>query len=207
MKIITHILVASLAILISFTARAECGNDLSIQSIPALTPDLTAPMIQHVETFEIAIPASSFNEKLAQAPLAKLLPGTAKISAVAATRNLTPAGFGTPGAPRVVCLADGSTALEEATDNQPGKVFSYKVWNYTTEVAKPIEYGLGSFQLEEIDAGHTRVTWTYSFKLRGDRFPGSLGGLGRWLFKTTFMERDYADMMAVSAKAMSTYFQ
>ena len=35
----------------------------------------------------------------------------------------------------------------------------------------------------------------YTFKLKGDTFPGELGALGRWLFKVDFLERDYADMM------------
>jgi hypothetical protein len=39
------------------------------------------------------------------------------------------------------------------------------------------------------------VTWTYSFKLKDDVFPGNLGGLGRFLFRVGFLDRDYAAMM------------
>jgi hypothetical protein len=34
-----------------------------------------------------------------------------------------------------------------------------------------------------MDGSHTRVTWTYSFKLKADVFPGDLGALGRFLFR------------------------
>ncbi len=41
----------------------------------------------------------------------------------------------------------------------------------------------------------TRVTWTYSFKLKGDIFPGNFGGFGGFLFRVGFLDRDYAAMM------------
>ena len=37
--------------------------------------------------------------------------------------------------------------------------------------------------LGAMDGSHTRVTWTYSFKLKADVFPGDLGALGRFLFR------------------------
>jgi hypothetical protein len=40
-----------------------------------------------------------------------------------------------------------------------------------------------------------RLRWTYSFKLRNAVFPGRLGGFGRWLFRVTFVNRDYATLM------------
>ncbi|HYW58271.1 MAG TPA: SRPBCC family protein [Polaromonas sp.] len=188
-------------------AQAGCADRMTLGTVPALSPQMDAKMVSHSVVFDVRIPASEFNARLAAAPLARLLPGTPKIAAVVDTRNLTQIPFGTPGGPRVVCLGDGSTAVEEAISNLPGKHFQYKVWNYTTEAAKPIEYGIGKFELQPVEANLTRVTWTYSFKLREDKFPGSFGGPGRWLFDATFMKRDYADMMAVSANAMSSYFR
>jgi len=67
------------------------------------------------------------------------------------------------------------------------------VWNYTTPKAKPIEYGVGEFRTVQLDAGHTRIT--YSFKLKGDQFPGELGAMDPWLFRVYFLDREYADMM------------
>lgn len=46
-----------------------------------------------------------------------------------------------------------------------------------------------------MDAGHTRITWTYSFKLKGDVFPGEFGAVGRWLFRVRFLDSEYAAMM------------
>ena len=73
--------------------------------------------------------------------------------------------------------------------------FRYIVWNYQTPKARPISYGVGEFRSFEVDGAHTRVTWTYSFKLKEDVFPGNLGGLGRFLFRVGFLDRDYAAMM------------
>jgi hypothetical protein len=196
-----------LIISLPFTAFADCAPALSLETVPSVMIDATAPLVSHTEVFDIAIPAGNFNSQLAAAPLSRLLPGTSKIPAVAETRVLTSNAFGQAGAPRVVCLADGSTAVEEVTESLAGQYFRYKVWAYSTEVARPIEYGLGEFLLSPVDASHTRVTWTYSFKLRSNVFPGNAGWLGRWLFKKSFVERDYADMMRVSGLAMTNYFQ
>lgn len=198
---------ASTALFVSFAALADCAPELRADALPTITPQASHRLVSHTEVFTVALPVEAFNARLADAPLSKLLPGTPKIAGVSGTRNLLETPFGTPGSPRVVCLVDGNSAVEEATENTPGTAFRYKVWNYTLDVAKPIKYGLGSFELQSIDAGHTKVSWTYSFKLRDDTFPGSFGGLGQWLFNKTFMEGDYADMMAVSAKAMAEYFR
>ena len=52
------------------------------------------------------------------------------------------------------------------------------------------------------------MRWQYSFKLKHDHFPGSLGALGRWLFRTFFLDTKYErfmrsalDTMAHEAKA------
>ena len=73
--------------------------------------------------------------------------------------------------------------------------FRYVVWNYTTDKAKPIAYGVGEFRVTALDAGHTRIHWTYSFALKPDHFPGYLGALGRWLFHVGFLDSDYATLM------------
>ena len=69
------------------------------------------------------------------------------------------------------------------------------VWNYTTEQAKPIHYGVGDFQYTATDAAHTHIHWTYSFALERSRFPGYLGAFGDFLFRVTFLDRQYAELM------------
>jgi hypothetical protein len=106
--------------------------------------------------------------------------------------------FGMPGARRLICLSDGSTLEEQVLEREESKSsyrFRYVVWNYTTEQARPIEYGIGEFRDSEIDAGHTHIVWTYSFKLKDHEFPGYLGAFGRYLFRAGFLDRQYAAMM------------
>jgi hypothetical protein len=69
------------------------------------------------------------------------------------------------------------------------------VWNYTSEKAHPIVYGVGHFVRTDLGDGRTQVRWTYSFQLNRSRFPGFLGSLGDWLFRKNFLDRQYADMM------------
>ena len=63
------------------------------------------------------------------------------------------------------------------------RAFRYIVWNYQTPKARPIAYGVGEFRSVQTDDSDTRVTWTYSFQLKDDVFPGNFGGLGRFLFR------------------------
>ena len=111
---------------------------------------------------------------------------------------LTSGPFGAPGSRHIVCLTDGGSVEEEALERYrtPSSArFRYIVWNYQTPKARPIVYGVGEFYSSQIDASHTHVSWTYSFLLRDDTFPGELGALGRFLFRVGFLDRDYAAMM------------
>jgi hypothetical protein len=51
----------------------------------------------------------------------------------------------------------------------------------------------------------THVTWRYTFKLRSDRLPGWLGGLGRALFRASFVEADYAPFMQAQVRAIQDF--
>ena len=111
---------------------------------------------------------------------------------------LTKGPFEAPGSRHIVCLTDGGSVEEEALEREQSDRsgrFRYIVWNYQTPKARPIAYGVGEFRSVEIDGSHTRVTWTYSFMLKEDVFPGDLGALGRFLFRVGFLDRDYAAMM------------
>jgi hypothetical protein len=92
-----------------------------------------------------------------------------------------------------VHLADGHTADEEVLEVD-AQHLRYLVTSYTSPAAAPVAYGLGEFRFA--DAGpDTRVTWSYAFKLRPERFPGSWGGLGRTLFRVRFLDAEYARFM------------
>jgi hypothetical protein len=73
--------------------------------------------------------------------------------------------------------------------------FRYIVWKYTTEKARPIEYGIGDFHYAQLAAGSTHITWIYSFKLKEHEFPSNFGALGHWFFRKSFLKRDYVDLV------------
>ena len=60
-------------------------------------------------------------------------------------------------------------------------------------ISKLVTYGVGEFRTVQLDAGHTRIT--YSFKFKGDQFSGELGAMDPWLFRVYFLDPEYADMM------------
>jgi hypothetical protein len=111
---------------------------------------------------------------------------------------LTEGTFGKPGSRRLTCLSDGSTLEEEVLQQEQTSNsfrFRYVVWNYTSEAAHPILYGVGDFHDAELGGERTHIVWTYSFMLKQERFPGELGSFGRFLFRVGFLDRQYADMM------------
>jgi len=111
---------------------------------------------------------------------------------------LTEGEFGAPGSRRITCLSDGSTLVEQVLEkerNSNSSRFRYVVWNYTSKQARPVVYGVGDFLYSDIGSARTHVRWTYSFQLNRRRFPGVLGGLGNFLFRRNFLDRQYADMM------------
>jgi hypothetical protein len=138
------------------------------------------------------------------ARLENYLPGTRDIPGVDHNEDLTPSVFPAVGSQRLVCLKQGGWAVEEVLELRE-RGFRYLVSNYSLRETRPIQYGIGEFRFAPLTPTTTRVTWRYSFKLRSDRFPGSLGGLGRWLFRTTFLESDYARFMEAGVVAMKAW--
>jgi len=131
-------------------------------------------------------------------PLKETIRQSKALPGVAGDFMLTKGEFGPPGSRHIVCLTDGGSVEEESLERgQSGNAawFRYIVWNYRTPKARPIAYGVGAFRTVQIDNAHTRVTWTYSFRLKDDVFPGELGALGQWLFRVGFLDREYAAMM------------
>jgi hypothetical protein len=162
-------------------------------------PAIAAPaqLASHTEVIDISRPFQVVSDAMNK-PLEKTINKSDSLPGVSGDYMLTQGEFGSPGSRHIVCLTDGTSTEEEALEHEDTPIsshFRYIVWNYTTPKAKPIAYGVGEFRTVQLDSGHTRITWTYSFKLKEDVFPGELGAFGRWLFHVRFLDREYAAMM------------
>lgn len=161
----------------------------------------------HVEESIIDRPLDEVLAVEARTNLEQAIDRNSSLPGVLGTYLLSELKWAEPGARRLTCLTDGSTLVEQSLEHtREGNTyhFRYVVWNYTTPKARPIAYGVGDFLRIDLGNGRTHTRWTYAFKLNPGRFPGSLGSLGRYLFRVRFLERDYATMMRnslASAKA------
>jgi hypothetical protein len=163
---------------------------------PSLAPD--AQLVSHTEEVIVNRPLDQVLNEVEHTALNQAIRPSSGLPGVIGTYALTSTPFGQPGSRRLVCLSDGSTTEEQVLANERSKTsahFRYIVWNYTTPKARPIVYGLGDFLRTDLGNGRTRTRWTYFFQLNRCRFPGFLGPLGDYLFRVTFLERDYAKMM------------
>jgi hypothetical protein len=198
----------STTMLVAFALLLFCAVRLCIAATPCAPPlgfhDAPHPaiaaaeqLVSHTEEIVISRPLSVVSAAMDK-PLDKTIRKSDSLPGVSGDYMLTKGAFGGPGSRHIVCLTDGGSTEEEALEREDSPTsshFRYIVWNYSTPKAKPIAYGVGEFRIVQLDTGHTRITWTYSFKLKEDAFPGELGALGRWLFKAGFLDRDYAAMM------------
>jgi hypothetical protein len=131
-------------------------------------------------------------------PLKDTISSAGSLPGVSGDHMLTEGEFGLPGSRRLIFLSDRSTLEEEALERtQTGDSFHFRyvVWNYTSDKARPVDFAVGDFRYSELIGGRTHIVWTYSFRLKPERFPGDLGPLGRYLFEIAFLNRDYAAMM------------
>lgn len=178
-------------------AQDSCAFPAGFKDTPYPPIGSAAQLVSRNEQIVIARPFAVVSAAMDK-PLHEALHGSGSLPGVSGEHVLTGGEFGAPGSRRIVCLSDG-TAVEEQSlereENASSSRFKYVVWNYSTPKARPIAYGVGEFRTVQIDDAHTRIDWTYSFQLKGNSFPGNLGALGRWLFKVSFLDRDYADMM------------
>jgi len=188
-------------LLMSFTiqalAQAPCVPPAGFKDArhPSIAP--AEQMVSHTEQILIARPMSVVSAAMKK-PLEKTIVKSSSLPGVSGDYMLTAGPYGKVGSRRIVCLTDGTSTEEEAleqNDSPTSGHFRYIVWNYTTPKARPVSYSVGDFKTVQQDPGHTLVTWTYSFKLKNDTFPGEFGPVGRWLFKVWFLDRDYGAMM------------
>lgn len=178
-----------------------CTATLADGTPPALEPGMLG-LLSRTERFTVPVPRTDFTAWFDTSPLAVKLPGGGGIAAVTGTRDIGQPVFPAAGSRRIVCLADGGTAIEDVLDYEQGRRLRYLVWGYTTAAAAPIAYGVGEFIFADAPGG-TAVAWTYSFRLKTDRFPGMLGAVGRGLFRLAFFDTRYAEFMRTGVEAMT----
>jgi Polyketide cyclase / dehydrase and lipid transport len=171
------------------------------EPVPAPSPD--DAVVFHEEQFEVVGERAAFVRAFLAAPLERFIEGTSALPGVDHTEPLTPARYPTVGSVRLVCLKDGESAHEEVVAQDEGQL-RYVVTRYTSKAAQPLAYGMGAFTFTPRGA-NTHVTWRYTFKLRGNRFPGWLGALGRALFRKSFVEADYAPFMQAQVRAIQDF--
>lgn len=165
---------------------------------PSAMPDAQeAGLVSHVERIRIDAPLAANLAFLERQSLEHTIQESA-LPHVTGTYDLTPGGFGAMGSRRLTCLSDGSSLVEQvlvADQTADTARFRYMVWDYTSPKARGVHHAIGEFVRRSAGQNATEVTWTYSFALRRDRFPGRFGPLGRFAFRKAFLERDYAQMM------------
>jgi len=158
-------------------------------------------LVTRTISWDVPVYRARYVREFLATDLKTFLPGTKKIPAVDHTEPLTEAQYPAVGSVRRVVLADGHTAEEEVLEQDIAHL-RYLVCRYTTPAAAPVAYAVGEFRFDETSPASTHITWTYSFKLRDDAFPGSWGFLGRSFFRVGFVNSDYADFMDAGRTAM-----
>ncbi|MGO9453361.1 MAG: hypothetical protein ACLQDV_20290 [Candidatus Binataceae bacterium] len=171
-------------------------------------PEIAPPdeLVAHTEEIDIERPLALVVKSLDR-PIEDTVHKTSALPGVVGDYVLTRGEFGAPGSRRLNCLSDGSSLVEQVLEKDQSSDafrFRYVVWNYTTEKARPIVYGVGDFHYTAIAGNRTHVTWTYAFQLNRQRFPGELGGVGDFLFRVGFLDRQYADLMRTTLDGIKT---
>lgn len=162
-------------------------------------------LVSRTEHVVIDAPFAQVMARVDAMPLSARHPPAAGLPGVVDTVPLTAEGFGPVGGRHFVFLSDGANVVEEVVENTRTDTdwrFRYQVWGYTTPAAKPLRYGLGDFHYVA-EGPRTRLTWTYSFELKSDVFPGLLGrALGGFLLKLALLDGPYAKWMRAGLAAI-----
>jgi len=183
--------------IVLITAAQTCVPPPGFVDTPAPPVAAVKEMVSHTEEITIDRPLPIVLKSLDK-PLEDSIHKTNSLPGVSGSYMLTKGEFGEPGSRRLNCLSDGTTLVEQVLESERNSNtfrFRYVVWNYTTEKARPIVYGVGDFHYSDTGGGNTHVTWTYSFQLNRHRFPGFLGSFGDYIFRVNFLDREYAALM------------
>jgi len=154
-------------------------------------PDI-APLeelLGHTEEIDIARSLAVVTQA-GNRPLSEGIRPTRDLPGVSGTFHLTSGSFGTVGARRLVCLTDGSIAVEEVLhreEHSEGRRFRYVVWNYTSPKFRDVRYAVGEFIHTQPAPDKTHINWTYRFALEEDRDPA--------LFRKSFLDSAFAEWM------------
>jgi hypothetical protein len=154
-------------------------------------PDI-APLeelLAHTEQIDIARSLAAVMQA-GNRPLSEGIRPTRDLPGVSGTFNLTSGGFGTVGARRLVCLTDGSIAVEEVLHREAhseSQRFRYVVWNYTSPKFRDVRYAVGEFIHTQPAPDKTHINWTYRFALEQGRDPE--------LFRKSFLVSAFAEWM------------
>jgi hypothetical protein len=186
--------------------KAECAPAQGFLDVPPPQIDRSDGMVSRTETILVDRPLGTVLT-VVNRPLKDALRPTGSLPGVTGTHPLTQGDFGGPGSRRLVCLSDGSSTEEQVLTREHGENsyrFRYQVWNYTSRAAGAISYAVGEFVFTRPTPDSTQIVWTYSFALRRDRFPGYLGKLGDFLFRISFLDRDWAEVMRNVLKGYRT---
>ena len=151
-----------------------------------------APLEELLAHTEQSVIARGFSDlmKIPSRPLEETIRPIKDMPGVSGTFRLSKGPYGTVGARRLVCLTDGSIAVEEVLHTEShsdSRRFRYVVWNYTREKMRDVDYAVGEFVHTQIAPDKTQVNWTYRFALKEGRDPE--------LFRKSFLERDFAEWM------------
>ena len=151
-----------------------------------------APLEELLAHTELTVIARGFSDlmKIPSRPLEETIRPVKDMPGVSGTFRLSSGPYGSVGARRLVCLTDGSFAVEEVLlteSHSDSRRFRYVVWNYTREKMRDVDYAVGEFVHRPIAPDKTQVNWTYRFALKKGRDPE--------LFRKSFLERDFAEWM------------
>jgi hypothetical protein len=155
---------------------------------PELAP--LEDLLSHVEEIDVARP---FAAPPLNRPLEEAIRPTKDLPGVAGTLRLSEQGYGGVGSRRLVCLTDGSTAVEEVLlteASSDSRRFRYVVWNYTSPKFRDVAYAVGEIVNTRPAPETTHVAWTYRFALKS-----AVGAEDRLRFRQTFLEHQFAAWM------------
>jgi len=146
-------------------------------------------LLRHTETKKVSQPLAEVMKGAAR-PLEEAIRPTKDLPGVSGTFRLSDGPYGTVGARRLVCLTDGSIAVEEVLLTESSgntNRFRYVVWGYTNTKFRDVAYAVGEFVRTQPTPETTQVDWTYRFALKD-----GLSTEDRSRFEKTFLGEQFA---------------
>jgi hypothetical protein len=184
-----HVALTLVGALLAAQSMAACQPPVGFVNQPR--PDI-APLeglLSHTEGKKVSQPLAEVMKGAAR-PLEEAIRPTKDLPGVSGTFRLSNGPYGTVGARRLVCLTDGSTAVEEVLlteSNGDSNRFRYVVWAYTGPKFRDVAYAVGEFVRTQPTPQTTQVDWTYRFALKN-----GLSAENKSRFEKIFLEQEFA---------------